>query len=148
MNEPLSQRVLRGDLFSEHCASRDVLKHVTSRWGMLLLVALRDGAQRFGALRRKVGGISERMLAQTLVWLQDDGFVQRIEHSMLPPHVEYRLTPLGEDFAGRVGVLLDWIELNLGDILEARHRVAGETTKNPSDGTSQGVRLTGPAGGH
>lgn len=114
----------RGDLFSEHCPSRQVLKHVTSRWGVLVLVALRDGAQRFGALRRRIGGISERMLAQTLQWLEQDGFVQRLELSVLPPHVEYRLTPLGEDLGRRVGDLADWIERNIDGILEAQHQVA------------------------
>jgi DNA-binding HxlR family transcriptional regulator len=146
MNEPLPQRILRGDVFSEHCASRDVLKRVTSRWAMLLLVALRDGAQRFGTLRRRVGGISERMLAQTLVWLEQDGFVQRIAHSVLPPRVEYRLTPLGEELAARVGELMEWIESSLGAILEARHRVAEQAAKSPLDGAAQGAMRAGAAG--
>jgi DNA-binding HxlR family transcriptional regulator len=112
----------RGDLFSETCPSRDVLKHVTSRWGVLLLVALGDGAQRFGELRRKVGGISEKMLAQTLVWLEEDGFVQRIAHSMAPPKVEYRLTPLGEEISRKMRELANWIEENMVGILAAQGR--------------------------
>lgn len=115
---------VRGNLFSEHCPSRQVLKHVTSRWGVLLLVALGDGAQRFGELRRRVGGISERMLAQTLQWLEQDGFVQRIELSVLPPHVEYRLTPLGEEIGRKLGELTDWIERNTDAILAAQREVA------------------------
>jgi len=115
----------RGDLFSESCPSREVLKHVTSRWGVLLLVALGDGAQRFGELRRKVGGISEKMLAQTLVWLEQDGFVQRIAQSAAPPRVEYRLTPLGEEISGKMGELADWIETNMGAMLAARRKTAG-----------------------
>jgi len=113
MNDTPPDHALRGDLFSERCPSRDVLKHVTSRWGVLLLVALGDGAQRFGELRRKVGGISEKMLAQTLVWLEEDGFVQRIAHSVAPPKVEYRLTPLGEEISARMRELADWIEENV-----------------------------------
>jgi DNA-binding HxlR family transcriptional regulator len=157
MNDSLSQRSLRGDLFSEHCPSREVLKHVTSRWGMLLLVALRDGAadgdaRRFAALRRKVGGISERMLAQTLVWLEQDGLVQRIVHSLVPPHVEYRLTPLGEELAERVAGLVGWIESNLDGITQARHEAAARETKRPLDGASKGaskgvVLRAGTAGG-
>ena len=115
----------RGDLVSESCPSREVLKHVTSRWGVLLLVALGDGAQRFGELRRKVGGISEKMLAQTLVWLEQDGFVQRIAQSAAPPRVEYRLTPLGEEISGKMGELADWIETNMGAMLAARRKTAG-----------------------
>jgi DNA-binding HxlR family transcriptional regulator len=117
MNEPLPNRVLRGDVMSEHCPSREVLKHVTSRWGVLLLVALGGGAQRFGELRRKVGGISERMLIQTLKWLEQDGFVQRIAHPGLPARVEYRLTPLGIEISAKLQDLVDWIERNLGAIM-------------------------------
>lgn len=124
MNEPLSERVLRVDLFSEYCPSRDVLKHVTSRWGMLLLVALGGGAHRFSELRRKVGGISEKMLAQTLQWLEQDGFVKRIAHQAAPPHVEYRLTPLGEALSARVREVVDWIEANFGAIQVAQQRQA------------------------
>jgi DNA-binding HxlR family transcriptional regulator len=115
----------RGDLFSESCPSREVLKHVTSRWGVLLLVALGDGSQRFGELRRKVGGISEKMLAQTLVWLEQDGFVQRIVQSAAPPRVEYRLTPLGEEISRKMSELAEWIELNMGAMLAAQRKMAG-----------------------
>ncbi|ALK96213.1 HxlR family transcriptional regulator [Massilia sp. WF1] len=122
MNNVPPGHALRGDVFSESCPSREVLKHVTSRWGMLLLVALGDGAQRFGELRRKVGGISEKMLAQTLVWLEQDGFVQRIAHPMAPPRVEYRLTPLGEEISGKMRDLAEWLEENLGPVLAAQRR--------------------------
>jgi len=120
MNEPRRDRVLRGDVMSEHCPSREVLKHVTSRWGVLLLVALGDGAHRFGELRRRVGGISERMLIQTLQWLEQDGFVQRIAQPGLAGRVEYRLTPLGEELSAKLQDLTGWIEDSLGDILAGR----------------------------
>jgi DNA-binding HxlR family transcriptional regulator len=125
MNDAPPDHALRGNVFSEHCPSREVLKHVTSRWGVLLLVALGDGAQRFGELRRRVGGISEKMLAQTLVWLEQDGFVQRIVQSAAPPRVEYRLTPLGEEISGKMAELADWIETNLGAMPAARQGMAG-----------------------
>ena len=124
MNDAPPDHALRGNVFSEHCPSREVLKHVTSRWGVLLLVALGDGAQRFGELRRRVGGISEKMLAQTLVWLEQDGFVQRIVQSAAPPRVEYRLTPLGEEISAKMGELAGWIENNLGAMLAAQHHTA------------------------
>jgi len=110
----------RGELFSEKCPSREVLKHVTSRWGVLLLVALLSGTHRFSDLRRKVNGISEKMLAQTLQWLEGDGFVERISYPVVPPHVEYRLTPLGEEIGERVEALADWIEVKLPEILAAQ----------------------------
>ena len=125
MNDASPARAPRADLFSEYCPSRDVLKHVSSRWGMLLLVALLDGPQRFGELRRKVGGISEKMLGQTLHWLEQDGFVQRTAHPVASPHVDYRLTPLGEGIGRKVGDVVAWIEGNLDDILAAQAEKAG-----------------------
>ncbi len=116
---PLSLRMQRGDLFSEHCPSREVLKHVTSRWGVLILVALLGGTHRFSDLRRKVGGVSEKMLAQTLQWLEADGFVDRRSYPVVPPHVEYSLTPLGREVGEKVEMLADWIEFNLPRIVAA-----------------------------
>jgi DNA-binding HxlR family transcriptional regulator len=116
----LSARVRRGELFSPDCPSREVLQHVTSRWGVLLLVALMGGMHRFSDLHRKVGGISEKMLAQTLKWLEADGFVHRKAYPTVPPHVEYTLTPLGMEVGIRVEALADWIEGNLPKVMSAR----------------------------
>lgn len=69
----LSEQMRDGNLFAEQCPSREVLKHVTSRWGVLILVALRQGTHRFSDLRRKLGGVSEKMLAQSLQALEQDG---------------------------------------------------------------------------
>ncbi len=116
----LTQQVRDGNLFAEQCPSREVLKHVTSRWGVLILIALRDGTHRFSDLRRKIGGVSEKMLAQTLQWLEQDGFVNRVSYPVVPPHVEYSLTPLGEDVSEKVAALADWIEMNLPQVLASR----------------------------
>ena len=117
----LTQQLRDGNLFAEQCPSRDVLKHVTSRWGVLILVALRDGTHRFSDLRRKMGGVSEKMLAQTLQWLEQDGFVNRVSYPVVPPHVEYSLTPLGEQVSEKVVALADWIEMNLPQVMASRH---------------------------
>lgn len=109
----LSRQLREGNLFAEQCPSREVLKHVTSRWGVLILVALRDGTHRFSDLRRKMGGVSEKMLAQSLQALEQDGFLNRVSYPVVPPHVEYSLTPLGEQVSDKVAALADWIELNL-----------------------------------
>ncbi|MBM1815948.1 winged helix-turn-helix transcriptional regulator [Pseudosulfitobacter pseudonitzschiae] len=118
--EPLSDRVRRGDLMAAQCPSRDVLKHVTSRWGVLALMALEDGTLRFSALRQQIGGVSERMLAQTLQALTADGFVNRVSFDVVPPHVEYSLTPLGREVAEKVRGLADWIEVSMPRIAEAQ----------------------------
>jgi DNA-binding HxlR family transcriptional regulator len=118
----LSDKLRRGDLMAADCPSREVLKHVTSRWGVLVLIALTGGTRRFSALRRMVGGVSERMLAQTLQWLERDGLVDRIAHQIVPPHVEYSLTPLGREAAEKVTTLADWIEVNMPRIAGHRDR--------------------------
>ena len=118
--EPLSDRVRRGDLMATQCPSRDVLKHVTSRWGVLALMALEDNTLRFSALRQQIGGVSERMLAQTLQALAADGFVNRVSFDVVPPHVEYSLSPLGREVAEKVRGLADWIEVSMPRIAQAQ----------------------------
>lgn len=114
----LSEQFQRGDLLAVNCPSRDVLKHVTSRWGVLVLIALETDTFRFSALRRKIGGVSERMLTQTLQWLEADGLVKRVAYEVVPPHVEYSLTPLGLQAAEKVRELADWIEVNMPSIMQ------------------------------
>ena len=110
---PLSERLRRGDLFAQDCPSREVMKHVTSSWGVLILIALQDGTMRFSVLRRRVTGVSERMLSQTLQWLEGDGLVVRKSYPVVPPHTEYSLTELGREAAEKVAMLADWIEERL-----------------------------------
>lgn len=119
----LTEQMRRGDVFADACPSREILKHLTSRWGVLVLVALREGTLRFSDIRRKIAGVSEKMLAQTLHGLEADGFVLRTAYPVVPPHVEYSLTGLGEEAAARVAGLADWIEINLPRILAARPKV-------------------------
>ncbi|NRR30604.1 helix-turn-helix transcriptional regulator [Oxalobacteraceae bacterium] len=109
----------RGQLLAAECPSRIVLSHVTSRWGTLVLVVLMGGTQRFSQLRRAVGGVSEKMLAQTLDALVRDGFVLRVAHQVIPPHVDYSLTAMGMEVATRLEALVDWIEENYPRIKEA-----------------------------
>lgn len=117
----LSQKLrgARGNLMAKQCPSRDVLKHVTSRWGVLILISLeQDGTLRFSDLRRKIGGVSERMLSQSLQFLEKDGFVKRTAYPVVPPHVEYALTPPGREIAAHVRRLADWIETRYPDIAQ------------------------------
>ena len=101
------------------CATRTVLDHVTSKWGVLILLALSDSSLRWGELRRTVEGISEKMLASTLRTLEADGFVDREAHATIPPRVDYSLTPLGRELAERMLPLMDWIADN-ADAIVAR----------------------------
>jgi DNA-binding HxlR family transcriptional regulator len=91
------------------CPSRVVLDHVTSRWGVLVLVALSERTLRWGELRRLVEGISEKMLASTLRTLEADGLVLREATPSIPPRVDYSLTPLGVELTGHLLPLMGWI---------------------------------------
>jgi DNA-binding HxlR family transcriptional regulator len=112
----ITEALAAGNVFADQCPSRLILNHITSRWGVLVLVALLAGTHRFSELRRKINGVSERMLAQTLQTLEGDGFVARHSLPVVPPHVEYSLTPLGIEVAEQVRNLVDWIEQNVGRI--------------------------------
>lgn len=116
----LSDRIRRGDVLAAACPSRAVLRHLTSQWGVLILIVLEEGTFRFSTLRRRIDGVSERMLAQTLKALEGDGLVRRTSFDTVPPHVEYSLTDLGAQAARRVRDLVDWVETSLPAILGAR----------------------------
>ena len=90
------------------------------------MVALATGPHRFAELRRKVGGVSERMLSQTLKELEADGFVLRTAHPVVPPHVDYELTPLGREAAGHVVSMVAWIESALPRIMTGKMAMAAE----------------------
>ncbi|MFD2173359.1 winged helix-turn-helix transcriptional regulator [Rhodobacter lacus] len=117
----------RGDVLARACPSRQILQHVTSRWGGLILIALRGGTLRFAELRRRIDGISERMLAQTLQVLEADGLLIRTDHGEVPPRVDYRLTPAGEEISARVFALSDWIESHLPELMALSSDAAGRT---------------------
>lgn len=113
------------DVFDRMCPSRGVLEHVTSRWGVLVLGALNERGYRFSELRRKVSGVSEKMLAQTLQTLERDGFVLREAHPVIPPRVDYSLTPLGREAAELVAALAHWSERRVPEVETAREEYDG-----------------------
>lgn len=110
-------RLLTDGVLAAACPSRTVLDHVTSKWGVLLLVALSERTLRWGELRRIVEGISEKMLAQTLRTLEADGIVHREVTGSVPPRVDYSLTPRGCELVARLLPLMEWIVDNADDIV-------------------------------
>lgn len=104
------------------CPYRLVLEHVTSRWGVLVLIELRDGSRRFSELRRAIGRVSEKMLAQTLQILERDGLVHRDAKPVIPPRVDYSLTDLGREAAEQVLALALWTEKRMAKVQQARER--------------------------
>lgn len=116
----LATAMQRGEVLAPECPSREILKHVTSQWGVLVLIVLLEGTHRFSQLRKKIGGVSEKMLTQTLQQLEKDGFLLRVSYPVVPPHTEYSLTPLGEGVGHQVEALTNWIEENIGLILQSQ----------------------------
>lgn len=107
----------RGYVLSKHCPSRTILNHLTSRWGVLVMIVLRNGTKRFSEIRREIEGVSERMLTETLKQLEQDGMLVRKSYNTVPPHVEYSLTVHGIQAAEKIHSLVDWLEENLAEIL-------------------------------
>ncbi|KXX56509.1 winged helix-turn-helix transcriptional regulator [Rhodococcus sp. LB1] len=115
-------RTLEADVFARDCASRETLQTVTGRWGVLALAALTEGSYRFSALRRRVDGVSERMLSQTLQALERDGLVVREVLEAIPPKVEYSLTPLGAEVGSRLIGLIELVEARVPDVRAAQEK--------------------------
>jgi len=112
-----------------NCPSRTVLDHVTSKWGVLVIIALSQQDLRWGELRRTIEGISEKMLASTLRTLEADGLVNRAAQATIPPRVDYSLTELGRDLADRLLPLMGWIADNAAGI------VGGDAARRAATGT-------------
>ncbi|MGV9280484.1 winged helix-turn-helix transcriptional regulator [Streptomyces sp. NPDC003730] len=102
------------------CPERLVMEHVTSRWGTLVLITLLERAHRFSELRREIGRVSEKMLAQTLRTLERDGLVHRDAKPVIPPRVDYSLTDLGREAAEQVRDLARWTERRMAAVERAR----------------------------
>jgi len=109
-----------GEVFAAACPSRVVLDHVTSKWGVLVLVALADGPQRWSELRRRAEGVSEKMLAQTLRTLEADGLVHREAQPVIPPRVDYSLTDRGAELVALLLPLFGWVVANADEIVGER----------------------------
>lgn len=104
------------------CPVRDVIANVSGKWSSLLLMALAEQPYRFGALRRLVPDISQRMLTQTLRDLERDGYVHREVFPTKPPSVEYSLTDLGRSLYASLVHLLSWAENHHADVVASRRR--------------------------
>lgn len=104
------------DVFDAHCPTRQVLDRIADRWTALIVGRLATGTQRFSELKRDVGGVSPKMLSQTLRGLERDGLVERTVHPVTPPRVEYRLTPLGTTLIGPLASVRRWAEQHIDEV--------------------------------
>ncbi|MDR2430278.1 MAG: helix-turn-helix transcriptional regulator [Puniceicoccales bacterium] len=106
---------------ARNCPVRDVLDCIGGRWSLLTLVVLSEGTLRFSCLKRAIGDVSQRMLAQTLRVLERDGYVLRTVHPTVPPQVDYRLTALGRSLLEKVEPLILWAGENHQHVRKARN---------------------------
>jgi DNA-binding HxlR family transcriptional regulator len=118
-------RGTRPNLDRSRCASRHALELIADTWTVLVVRALQDGPERYEALRRRIQGVSKRMLTLTLRNLEQNGLVQRSVFDTVPPQVEYRLTPLGETLREPIRALASWAEDHMDDVRAAHEDAAG-----------------------
>lgn len=111
--------------YDMNCPSRDLLDLIGDKWSILIVCCLQQGPVRTGALMRQVGGISQKMLTQTLRELETNGFVERISYPEVPPRVEYRLTELGISFSALARTMEQWVIAHYEQILQHRHQAQG-----------------------
>ena len=129
---------LQGNVFAAECPSRQILESLAEKWTLLVVHALMQSPLqsplRTAELRRAVGGISEKMLIQTLRKLERNGFVHRRAYAQVPPRVEYSLTDLGRSLAGMVLSFDTWVESNFAQVHAAQQafdaRAAGEADRS------------------
>jgi DNA-binding HxlR family transcriptional regulator len=108
------------DAYLRSCPARGVLDVIGSKWTVLIVPALLDHPMRFGELRRRLDGITQKSLTQTLRQLERDGFISRTQYPTIPPRVEYALTPLGGRAANLLNSIREWAQDNLVEVLTAR----------------------------
>jgi len=125
---------MKWNVYNERCPTRVVLDRIADKWTVLIVGALENKTKRFGELRREIGGVSQKMLTQTLRGLERDGIVTRMVYASVPPKVEYSLTELGRTLVGILEAIREWSEKNIQDVLRARDDYDTRTRSESSDG--------------
>jgi len=122
----------RPNVFDPNCDSRQVLALITHRWTVLVIYALGVTTRRHSELKAMIGGVSQKMLTQTLRQLEHDGIVARTDHGEMPPRVDYALTPLGLTLLDTLGAICRWAELHLPEVRLARGATAALPDPDPA----------------
>ncbi|BCG59759.1 winged helix-turn-helix transcriptional regulator [Paenibacillus sp. URB8-2] len=120
MNSPFSTKIVKPDISLSICGYSKVLEIVSNKWTALVVYAMEDGIIRYGDIRRRIEGISKKMLTQTLRQLERNGLVKRVITPSVPPIVEYSLTGLGESLLEPMRALNQWTKENYSQVEQAR----------------------------
>ncbi|WP_242890036.1 winged helix-turn-helix transcriptional regulator [Actinomadura litoris] len=113
---------MRGDPFDPNCPTRLILDRIGDKWSVLVVLTLSDGPRRFSRLRDTIGGVTPKVLTQTLRAMERDGLLTRQVFAEVPPRVEYALTPLGHSLRGPIEAVAEWAQENVGAVIAARER--------------------------
>lgn len=119
LNIPAKQ-ALAWNVYDANCPTRLVLNRIADKWTVLVVSSLEQGTKRFSTLQREIGGVSQKMLTQTLRGLERDGLVHRTIYPTVPPKVEYTLTPLGRTLVGLVDAVRVWSEQHIEAVMQAQ----------------------------
>jgi DNA-binding HxlR family transcriptional regulator len=111
----------RGDVFARDCPTRQLLDRIGDKWSVLILLSLGDGAMRFSTLKRRIDGISQKMLSQALKALERDGLISRAVEPTVPITVSYAVTPLGAELLGTLQSIINWAETRMPIVAAAQH---------------------------
>lgn len=120
---PLAERAAlasRGDVYAANCPTRQLLDRIGDKWSVLILTLLGEETLRFNELKRRVDGVSQKMLSQTLRTLERDGLAFRTARPTVPVTVSYSITPLGRELLGAMQMLIDWAETRMVDVTAAQ----------------------------
>ncbi len=120
MDTASSMQTPMWNVYQAECPTRLVLNRIADKWTVLVLSSLEQGTKRFSALQREIGGVSQKMLTQTLRGLERDGLVTRTIYPTVPPKVEYALTPLGRTLVGLVAAIRVWSETHIEAVMQAQ----------------------------
>lgn len=140
IEQPL-QIVTSWNAYQAACPTRLMLNRIADKWTVLVLGLLESETKRFSTLQREIGGISQKMLTQTLRGLERDGLIARTVYPEVPPRVEYKITPLGNTLVGLLAALRDWSETHMDEVLQAQrdYDQAQQAASNPE--AASGVRV-------
>jgi DNA-binding HxlR family transcriptional regulator len=140
IEQPL-QIVTSWNAYQAACPTRLMLNRIADKWTVLVLGLLESETKRFSTLQREIGGISQKMLTQTLRGLERDGLIARMVYPEVPPRVEYKITPLGNTLVGLLAALRDWSETHMDEVLQAQrdYDQAQQAASNPE--ATSGVRV-------
>ncbi|PPD02530.1 MAG: transcriptional regulator [Methylobacter sp.] len=136
MKPSLSKQAQVWSVFDAQCPTRLVLNRIADKWTVLVVSSLEGGTKRFSTLRREIGGVSQKMLTQTLRGLERDGLVTRTIYPSVPPKVEYSLTPLGRTLVSLLDSIRVWSETHIEEVLKA------QTIYDSTDTSSLGSNIS------